>query len=140
MTIQISKTTKKETKKFNKEAWREVDIEHYGEQVRWDKKKFKFKATENDTIVGTIHGTFEAGVLYIDSLIVAKDKRGLGIGKKLIEEAEAFGKKLGAHKVFLVTMEGWEAIGFYKHLGYSKTGDFEKHYLKRDWVIYSKFI
>lgn len=77
MTIQISKTTKKETKKFNKEAWREVDIEHYGEQVRWDKKKFKFKATENGAIVGTVNGNFEAGVLYIDSLIVAKNKRAI---------------------------------------------------------------
>lgn len=140
MKVNISKATKEEIASFDEKAWRGEDLEHYGEPVSWVKKDFIFKATENGKIVGVIKGKFEAGVVYISTMVVARDKRRQGIGKMLVERAEKFGKDLGAHKVFLFTIEEWDASRFYEKLGYKKTGDLPNHYLKRDFVIYSKSI
>lgn len=56
--------------------------------------------------------------LYIDDLCVDKKKRGQGIGKALMEEAFAIGKRKGAYNVTLHAWEGNEkAILFYKKMG-----------------------
>jgi ribosomal protein S18 acetylase RimI-like enzyme len=138
--ITISKSTKEEIKPFNAKEWVATDVRYYGKARKWKEKDFVFKAVEDGEIVGTIYGKFAAGVLYIDELIVTKPKRNLGIGRKLMEKAEAFGLQLKAHKAYLITEKDWvEARGFYEKLGYKKTGDFINHYHKTDFVIYEKF-
>lgn len=138
--IKISKSDWKETKAFGDKEWPFANFEHYGGKVDYNQKDFIFKATENDEIVGTIKGSHEAGVIYISYLIVAHDKKGLGIGKLLTLEAEDFGKKLGAHKVYLQTGKGWEAEKFYQKLDYKKTATLLNHHFHKDFVIYEKFI
>ena len=79
-------------------------------------------------------------MVYVKNIIVAEDKRGQGIGQKLMEQIEKFGKKLGAHKIYLQTGADWKERKFYDKLGFKKTADLPKHHFKRDFVIYSKFI
>ena len=55
-------------------------------------------------------------------------------------KAENFGKKLGAHKVYLKTGKGWEAEKFYQKLGYKNVAILRKHHLKKDFVVYEKEI
>ena len=138
--VKISKSTEKEISAFSKKAWREEDIEHYGEPVEWIVKKYIFKAAKNGKIIGYIDGKFESGVVYIDTLIVDKNFRKKGVGKALIERVEKYAREMKSHKIYFFTMESWEASKFYKRLGYRKSGDAKKHYLKRDFVIYTKFI
>lgn len=140
MKVNISNTTEKEIKNFEEKTWHEEDLLHYGGPIRWIKRKFIFKATENGKIIGTVKGKFEAGVIFVETLIVAKDKRKGGIGRKLMEKVREFGKQLDAHKIFLFTMEEWRASKFYEALGFKKTGNLPSHYLKRDFVIYSKLL
>lgn len=136
--LKIIKTSRKQIKTFNKKEWHGVDIEHYGKAVEWKEKEFIYKAVENEKIVGTITGKFESGVLYIGSVIVAKDKRDGGIGEELFKKAESFGKKIGAHKAWLITGKGWKAEKFYKKIGYERTGILENHNFHRDFAIYEK--
>jgi ribosomal protein S18 acetylase RimI-like enzyme len=137
--IIVSKSTKEEIKPFNAKEWVATDVKYYGKGHDWIEKEFVFKAVENGEIVGTIYGKFAAGVLYIDDLIVTKAKRGLGVGRMLMEKAEEFGKSMKAHKAYLITGGTWrEARGFYEKMGYKKTGDFINHYHNSDFVIYEK--
>jgi len=139
--IKITKAIEEEVKKFTKKEWYSADIEHYGKVVNWKERDFAFKAVDNGKIVGIITGKYEAGVLHISRIIVAKEKRGRGIGKKLMQGAENFGKKLGAHKIHLITGKNWEDTNkFYNSLGFKKTANLPKHYLKRDFIIFEKFI
>lgn len=138
--IQITNSTEKEIEPFEDKTWRNEDIEHYGEPVQWIVKKFIFKATERGKIIGIVKGKFETGVIYIDTVIVAKEKRCIGVGKKLMDKVESFARQNNTHKIFLFTMEKWKASKFYKSLGFKKSGELPKHYLKRDFVIYSKYI
>ena len=140
MKITIAKTTEKEIKGFSKKARKEADIEHYGPAARWVSKEFILKATEGGKIVGVVKAKYEAGVVYIKNLIVAKDQRKQGIGRQLMAKAETAGKKLGGHKAFLFTGKTWSEKRFYEKLGYKKTGDLPKHFFKQDFVVYSKTI
>ncbi len=137
--ITINKSTRKEVKKFNDFEWIDADKHYYGEATHWITRNFVFKAEEDDKIVGNIYGKFTSGVLYIEDLMIDKNKRGLGIGKMLVEQAEEFGRKLGGHRVWLITGRSWkEPRAFYEKLGYKKTGDLVDHYKHTDFVVYEK--
>jgi ribosomal protein S18 acetylase RimI-like enzyme len=138
--ITVSKATSEEIKEFNNQEWIAADLKYYGKTSAWIKEKYFFKATENGEIVGAIIGKYEAGVLYIDDLIVAKEKRNLGIGKALVKKAEVYGKEMGGHKVYLITGKTWEVRKFYDSLGFIKTGELLNHYRHVDFVIYEKLI
>ncbi|MDP3998534.1 MAG: GNAT family N-acetyltransferase [bacterium] len=141
--IKVEKTTRKDIKEFYDKEWCNVDVEHYDRKVQrteWNSKRFIFKAMIKEETVGTITGKHLAGVVYIDSIIVAKKNRRQGVGRILMETVKEFGKKIGAHKVHLVTGRDWEANKFYEQLGFEKIGELPKHYLKHDFVIYSKFV
>lgn len=138
--IKIIRTSKKSVKDFNDKAWHSVDLEHYGRRIEWSEHKFRFKALDGERIVGTISGKFEAEVLYIGTLIVDKNEQRKGIGKALMQRAEEFGIKLGAHKIYLVTGKDWNARKFYELLGFKKEADFPNHYFHIDFVVYSKYL
>jgi len=138
--ITIQKATREEITPFNIKEWHNFDIEHYGKRVDWVEEKFIYKATENDEIVGVVIGNFEAGVIYVDELVVAKSKLRNGIGKKLMEYIETYGKKHKAHKVHVITGKNWDAEKFYAALGYSKIAILPKHHFKKDFIVYEKFI
>jgi len=138
--IKILESNWKETKAFGDKEWPFANLENYGSNVDYNQKDFIFKATQDGNIVGSIKGNHEAGVIYISYLIVAHDKKNKGIGKLLTLKAEDFGKKLGAHKVYLQTGKGWKAEKFYQKLGYKKTTILPNHHFHKDFVIYEKFI
>ena len=58
----------------------------------------------------------------------------------LIEKAGEDAKKKGVHKLYLTTGDGWKSVEFYKKLGFIQTGELKKHYLKHDWLEFSKFL
>lgn len=91
--ISIKKATSKEIKRFNRKEWKKQDAEHYGRSIRWIEKDFIFKAVEKGKIVGCAKFKYESGVVYVKNVIIAENKRGKGIGQKLMERAEEFSKK-----------------------------------------------
>ncbi|HEY2811677.1 MAG TPA: GNAT family N-acetyltransferase [Rhabdochlamydiaceae bacterium] len=77
-----------------------------------------FLKDRNQNVLGGVCGTTYYGSLYVDSLWVAPALRGQGWGKKLMQEAEKIGKERGARFVTANTMD-WEALPFYKKLGFT---------------------
>lgn len=133
--IKISKAIKKEN--LNEE-WHLLDNIHYGKRIEWIEKKFRFKAVENGKLIGTIEGKCEPGVVYVAAIITAESARGKGIGTMLINKAEEFGKKFGAHKIWLVTGKDWSENIFYKKLGFRLISDLPDFYFHKDFVIYTR--
>lgn len=138
--LTISKATKKDTSSFNEKEWHKVDNAHYGRRVEWNEKKFRFKAMENGKLQGTISGKYESSVLYIGAVISAEGARGKGIGTMLVNKAEEFGKRMGAHKIWLITGKDWSENAFYKKLGFKIEGELPNHHFHKDFVIYSRLI
>jgi ribosomal protein S18 acetylase RimI-like enzyme len=140
ITIRITENVSSEIEVFQKEAWQSADMEYFGRMVDWKKEKQILQAIENEVLVGVLELIIQAGVMHIESVIVKKDKQGQGIGKQLMEKAEAIAKENKLHKLYLETGKNWKATTFYENLSYEKTGDLPKHFKGQDYVEYSKFL
>ncbi len=92
-----------------------------------------FIRDEQEKILGGCNGNTLYGALYIDQIYVTESLRNQDYGSKLIHAAEQFGKEKGCTFATVNTMD-WEALGFYKKLGY--TIEFERHGFSHDSVFY----
>lgn len=73
------------------------------------------------TIVGSVMAGYDGHRGWLNYLAVADSHRGTGIGRALIEHAEAGLLALGCPKVQLqVRVENAEAAAFYERLGYAR--------------------
>jgi GNAT superfamily N-acetyltransferase len=88
---------------------------------------------EQNKILGGCAGCNLYGCLYIDQLWLIERLRNKGLGTKLIQAAEQFGKEKGCTFATVNTMD-WEALGFYKRQGF--TIEFERHGFKKESVFY----
>lgn len=136
--ITIKKAPHTYTKPWSKKEWHKLDKPHYGHHVEWNEKKFRFVAEENGKIVGVITGKHESGMLYISSIITGEKARGKGIGTMLINKAEKFGRKIGAHAMWLMTGSDWSENLFYKKLGFKLTARLPNFHFHKDFVIYTR--
>jgi ribosomal protein S18 acetylase RimI-like enzyme len=63
------------------------------------------------------YSTWKGKLVYLDDFYVKEEYRGLGIGKKLMDEVIKFAKEVNAHQVRWAVLEWNEpAIRFYKKL------------------------
>lgn len=72
-------------------------------------------------VVGGLNGYVMMQWLSIDVLWVAQSARGEGLGSRLLKDAEARARELGAHSARLDTFE-WQAAPFYEKHGYAEFG------------------
>lgn len=142
MKIIVSKRTSKLVNNFQKKEWIDIDVEHYGKVIKdaYKKEEFFLKILDGKEIIGTLHCDILGGVAYVNAIIIAKDKRGKGLGKQLMLKAESEVKKRGAHKIYLVTGKNWSAVYLYKSLGYSTIVELPDHYLHHDFIEMVKFL
>ena len=76
-----------------------------------------FVKNKENTILGGIQGVTYYGCLYVDMLWIHKSLRHQGFGTKLMFEAEKIGKERNTTFATVNTMD-WEALPFYRKLGY----------------------
>jgi GNAT superfamily N-acetyltransferase len=69
-------------------------------------------------ILGGVAGRTAFGLLFIDLVYLPKSLRGRDIGKRMVEMAEAEGRKRGCRAAVLYTLS-FQAPGFYEKLGWS---------------------
>ena len=79
---------------------------------------------DNDATLAVLTSDILWDWLYIDELWVSPDRRGSGLGRQLIEEAEVFARKEGLQGIWLWT-QSWQAEGFYTELGYEEFTRFD---------------
>jgi ribosomal protein S18 acetylase RimI-like enzyme len=92
-----------------------------------------FIRDQDGKITGGCAGTNLYGSLYIDQLWLNENLRGKGYGTKLLQEAENFAKNNKCSFMAVNTFD-WEALDFYKKLGF--TVEFERRGFLKDSVFY----
>lgn len=88
---------------------------------------------EGNEMKGGCNGVLYYGCLYIDQLWLEKMVRGHGFGKQLMEAAETLGKEKECLFSTVNTMD-WEALDFYKKLGYFV--EFERKGYHKNSIFY----
>lgn len=84
-------------------------------------------ATEGDTILGTVLLRREPGGLYLGMLAVQPRLQSMGLGRRLLAEAEARGRQeFGARRARMTVIEQrGDLIAWYERRGYARTGQTE---------------
>jgi GNAT superfamily N-acetyltransferase len=80
----------------------------------------------NARLLGGLRGSVFLYWLNIDVLFVEADMRGLGLGSRLLAEAERQALELGATNAKLETFE-WQAAPFYRKHGYEEYARIEDY-------------
>lgn len=77
-----------------------------------------------DTIIGSVHLERTGGAAYLGLFVVRPDLQGAGIGKRIMEEAEALAQRewASARMWMTVITVRPELIAFYERRGYHRTG------------------
>jgi GNAT superfamily N-acetyltransferase len=76
---------------------------------------------DNGSVIGGLRGAFLHSWLKVDVMAVSPDHRRQGVGRKLVEEAEAMAVHRGCQYSYVDTMS-FQAPGFYFSLGYGEAG------------------
>ena len=76
-----------------------------------------FVRNEDGSLAGGIYAYAWGGVCQIELLWVAEDRRGEGLGSRLVSAVEEEALRIGCSKLFLDTFS-YQAPGFYEKLGF----------------------
>ncbi|RAZ88541.1 GNAT family N-acetyltransferase [Mesorhizobium hawassense] len=96
-------------------------------------------AIAQDRIVGMLETMLAADHLWIENVCVAPDAQGRGIGRLLLERAEARAREAGRDELRLLTNGAFEAnVSIYRKQGY--TVDREEPFMNGTTVYMSKRI
>ncbi len=92
---------------------------------------------ENDEIIAAFNGHTWGGCAVIDHLWVHEAERGHGLGRLLIEAAEAEAARRGCGQLMLST-HSFQAPEFYERLGYQKRAVVPGRPISHDLIVYAK--
>ena len=92
-----------------------------------------FIRDENGKILGGCSGDNMYGGLFVGSLWVTEELRGKGLGTELMQKAERLAKESRCHFMAVNTFD-WEALDFYKKLGFYV--EFERKGFDKDSIFY----
>ena len=117
-----------------------ADLERMARQIRHlqeDPQKYLLVAEDTSTgvICGSLLGVvFEdicqdgRPILLVENVAVSENYQGKGVGKRMFQEVERWGKEMDCHYEILVSgMERTGAHGFYKALGFVEAKGFKKY-------------
>lgn len=96
----------------------------------YEKRQLKWLAHEGHKLMGALTADILWDWLYIDELWVDERSRGQGLGRRLVEKAEAYARNQACSGLWLWT-QSWQAADFYQRLGYqefARFDDFPKGY------------
>ena len=87
------------------------------EPVEAEQRFHVLTKSDSGEVVGGLRATCFWNTLHIELLWLAEDVRGSGMGRQLVEAAEAFARDQGCENAFVETTS-WQARPFYEKNGY----------------------
>ncbi|MGV1803327.1 GNAT family N-acetyltransferase [Agrobacterium vitis] len=79
---------------------------------------------ESGDVIGGLYGLTDHGWSFVKLLVVPEAYRGLGLGRRLMEEAEAIARRHESEGIWLETFD-FQARPFYEKLGFQLFGELE---------------
>ena len=120
--IKIIDPTNEEERKFLFDRLMEFNLPFLGKNQ--ERKVILGVDDEENQRVAGLAATISYGTMYIERLWVAQGVRGMGIGSKLMGQAERIARHSGCGMIHLFTYD-FQAPGFYERLGYEQWGALE---------------
>jgi GNAT superfamily N-acetyltransferase len=91
-----------------------------------------------DCLVGGLSGVLYRDWLFVEALWVDNARRGTGLGRELMKQAETHAMAKGCHSAWLDT---FQACGFYEKLGYKVFGVLDDYPAReRRWFLKKRLV
>ena len=116
--LELSVSTRLDTAAdaFVTREWDRYRADVLGPDAR-DEEPFAIVARQGEEIAGVAAGSTHGGVAHLRDLIIASEKRGQGIGSKLLAAFESLAADRGCRRLAVRTYRN-QAYGFYKERGW----------------------
>jgi GNAT superfamily N-acetyltransferase len=92
---------------------------------------------EEGRLVAGLYGWTWGGTGFVDLLFVDEDRRGSGLGSRLLDQAEDEARRRGCHQMLLST-HTFQAPGFYAARGYEERGRYPDYPAGQAQVMLAK--
>ena len=128
------------TAEFRHAHEREALSTEWGFRIVWHEQTHEFAATIDGAVVGVLGLRIAASLAHVDSLIVAPERRRTGIGRALLERAEAVANYYNCHKMTLEVPAARPPRAFFEACGYKLEAILPQHTWKLDVAVMRKFL
>jgi len=106
-----------------------------------DKNKLFLIAKDDNRIAGVLNGYYEAGMFWIDWIVVGSSFRRNGVAKSLMNYLEKKLKREKIHKIWCdCRTTNKESISLLKKLKFKKIAKIKRHWYKQDFYLWQKYL
>ncbi len=106
-----------------------------------DKNNLFLIAKDNDKTAGILNGYYEAGMFWIDWVVVNPSSRRNGIAESLMNYLEGKLKKEKVHKIWCDCRTiNKESVSLLKKLKFKKITKIKNHWYKQDFYLWQKYL
>lgn len=102
-----------------RQGWPPLSMEEYRKEVKELARRDRIlMAFAEGAPVGFVRISEREGCHWLEEPYVVPERRGMGIGRKLVEEAEEYIRERDSAAYIMVLSQDWGAIEFWIHMGY----------------------
>jgi GNAT superfamily N-acetyltransferase len=127
-----------EQREFLRRGWELADRELFGGEVDWSSVPLTVQARAGRALVGLAAGEVIAGMARLHDLLVVQERRGQGVGGRLVREFCARAVALGAGRCFLRCPATERHRRFYERLGFRQVARVPRYYHGTDFLEYMR--
>jgi predicted GNAT family acetyltransferase len=122
---------------FQESEWRVRDKERGF--LKNKAQHFVFNCIEDGSVIASATIKYWGGVFQIQSLIVKKQHRGKGIGRKLLEKIIAEAVSNNCHQVYVSTLSAnSDSIAMYGKMGFKTMGGVKNTFFRQSLIILTR--
>lgn len=125
---------------FVRKTEREALKTFYDFSVIWHEQRHDFAALENDVTVGVATIRIAASLAHVERVIVLPERRGSGIGRKLLASASDVANYYNCHKMTALVPHRSAAQVFFERCEYREEAVLPQHTFKLDMAVMRKFL
>lgn len=138
--IEIATARPERTDAYWRDRRRDFLSELWSFRVVWHEQTHELIATHEGAIVGALRLRIAASLAHLEALFVDPEFRGIGIGPRLLAEAEDIAVYYNCHKVTLEVPSGGHAQTFFERNDYRVEALLQQHTFKLDVAVLRKFL
>lgn len=140
MPVEIARVQPDAVEAFFRKTEREALKTFYDFSVVWHEQRHAFLATDGELTAGAALIRIAASLAHVEQVVVAADRRRLGIGRKLLNAAAETASYYNCHKMTALVPHGGAAQSFLEACGYREEAVLPQHTFKLDMAVLRKFL
>ncbi len=105
-----------------------------------NKERMTLEIKNGEELIGSAGIEITGGIFRISSFMIKKEYRGRGIGTDALLKMEETARKIGCHKMWLITNPQLRVVNLYKRMGWGIETELKNNVAHQDELLMRKFL